>query len=1346
MRHRRWVLLLAFVLVAVVPLVFVGLRVASRHPAFRRAVAERLMPDAKGRLSIGELEVGLASVRAADVRVELEGGGFVEIPRIALGVSWPRLVASGFNPAGSLGSAVVSGPRIVIALGAADEAGTGARFRPAAVFDAIPDRVSVSDASITFIDTAGWSLGAHSLDLVAARGRDGRVAGEVSGSCLGARGNLTGAFAWDRLSRSLSVTASVADGDLSSDGLVTLPRVRARPLSGRGEATLALTTDGASTDWNVSFGLRDADLAFAEGETLRAVSARGSLDGDVLSVTEATGAWRSSDLEADGAVSLARREFDGLRVTASGLPLDAAWRLARGEHGGDDVAVPEGTADLVAALTGAFGAPVLDLSVSRADLTLGPVSLSGCAGSGRLGDGRVEVDRLTGEAAGGRFSVAGSAGRRDGSTPWTLDVSGEATDLDLSALWRDADPSVGGRVSLGSLRIAGTTERPSASAEVAWRALAVAGVQLRSGRGDVVFDGDSLTVDLRSDAGTYAVVGSVTDLTTRPALDVHATLSGFAADSTLVPRGVPLAPTILDGSLSLRGPLDGLTFRGGLGALGGDLTGFFALSGTLSGGPGARRMAASCRSEDATLRGVAVPLSADVALDREALDIANLVLANAVTAHARIGLRGAREIEGEVVVSQAALADILRAAVAKPALGGVDGALSLSATLGGTVDEPRAEIEAAADGVRIGGVGGLGATLSASVAGKRVALRAAELLDGGTPALTASGEVSLDREGEVSVSVRGRDLPGRLLGGSDETRFDVTAGIGGTRGRPSFDALVESSRGEFLGIPFDRLAARVTGAEGAARVEPLALERSGRYRLSATGLVPYEALLPGGEAEASLTVEVGGDPLALLMEVVQLADVARGEGTLNLHLVGNRDGVSVAHGELEARARSARPRALFDEITDLAVSVAVVDGEVTSGAAGGRVEGRAVRLESVRGASPGGEELPALEAAGIDLGALALFTDPAGIKLRVPGLMQPGHVGHAAARGRDGAPAFLIAGPSDQPVLRGEIELSDMTFTYPFLEGGIGVGGDFLSDAEWDVRIIAGRNLWYRRADATLHVERGGSLDLVGVPSQHTLCVAGRVAARRGTVGFAGAEFDVQKAVVEFPAFCEPPRFTVEASTRVEDGTRITLSMDSAEGDLMLTGAGVTLDESSLVLRSDAPEDDTREKVLSRLQYGIGFDFLAGEEQASLERKQALDVVGSQIGGQLVRPLLSPIEARVRRNLRLDLVRIEVEFVGHFLSHLDEWRAHEGRGEYLPFLADTRVTLGKYVSRDWLLSYVGRAEAFEQDIGYQRLGLRHELGVEYEVSPHTSLSLRVVYDPRLSAWDRGISIENRFEF
>ncbi|HYW69348.1 MAG TPA: hypothetical protein VE960_07050, partial [bacterium] len=136
----------------------------------------------------------------------------------------------------------------------------------------------------------------------------------------------------------------------------------------------------------------------------------------------------------------------------------------------------------------------------------------------------------------------------------------------------------------------------------------------------------------------------------------------------------------------------------------------------------------------------------------------------------------------------------------------------------------------------------------------------------------------------------------------------------------------------------------------------------------------------------------------------------------------------------------------------------------------------------------------------------------------------------------------------------------------------------------------------------------------------------------------------------------------------------------------------------------------------------------------------------TQIGLRVARPLLAPIESRIRRNLNLDLVRIDIDFVEHFLSQLDMWTASEGAAQYVPFTANTRLTLGKYISRDWLLSYLGVVESYEEDIGESALGLRSELGIEYEVSRNTSLSLRVVYDPTLAGWDRRVSIENRYEF
>jgi hypothetical protein len=1342
MRHRRWVLLLASILIAIVPLGLLGLRAASRHPAFRRAIAERLMPNARGRLSIGELEIGLASIRASDVRIDLANGGFVEIPQATVGVSYRKLLGSGFRLSRSLGTAVVTGPRVVIVR---DTQGGGAPsrgpFDPAPILESLPDRMSVSDASLTFVDrAAGSSFLAASIDVVTERRRDGRIEADASGDCLGGEENLTGGFVWDRPSRTLSVTAEISGGDVSK-GLPLVSFVPVRALSGGVDAKVVATMkSGREAVWSVAFDLEGASIEIPElGETVESLSAGGSFDGDVLRIDDASGTWRSSAFSADGSASLAGRSFGEVRLSASSLPLAA---LA-------DAALPGaglvGEADVALSLTGPFSGPTAEVSFTDAAFEVASVAFSDCAGSGRFAPGRIDVDRFEGSVVGGRLALSGFAARSDTSAAWTLDASGEASALDLAALRAgDARPDVTGRLSLGAFRVRGTPAAPHVEAAVSWDDLTIGGARLSSATGDVVLDGEELTGELLSDDGTYTVEGSASNVLSRPAIDVEVVLSGFAADSTFGLSGVPLVPHAIDGRVSLLGVFDALTLDGAVTVRGDDLEGDFSVMGGLTGGPGGRRLTASCRSEDASVRGVSVPVSADVVLDREALDVTSIELGGVATARARVGLRGDRSIEGGIVVSGASLSELIRAATGSSSFSAVRGLVSASATLRGTLGTPEVELTASADSVRLRGVTGLEAEVVASLRGRLIALDSATLSLKGQEFLSASGSIDLD--GDMTVTAGGLGVPGELLGGSEDTRFDVTMGVGGSRDRPTFDAKVESSGGAFLGIPFDRFMARVTGAEGAARVEPLALERTGSYRLTASGRIPYPAVLKGGSAEGALTIEVDGDPLALLAEATPLAESAAGEGTMSAYLVGNRDGVAVARGELRASARTVTPSALFGELTDVSASVTVVDGAVASGSIEGLVDGTLVRLESRRDASVDGRALESLSMFGLDVGVLALSTDPEGVRVSVPGLMQAGHVGNVAARGKEGAAAFLIGGPPDHPLLWGELELSDMTFTYPFLEGRIGLGTRFLSDAEWSVRMTAGRNLWYWRADATLNVEWGGTLDLIGIPSDHTMCVAGRLASRRGTVDYANAEFDVETASVEFPAFCEPPRFYIEAAARVEDGTRITLTMDSIEGDLTLAAPGATLDESALVLRSDAPEDDTREKILSKLEYGMSYDLLQGEEQASLERKQAIDVVGGQIGGRFVRPLLSPIEARIRRDLRLDLVRIDIDFVGHFLSQLDEWRAREGRAEYVPFLADTRITLGKYVSRNWLLSYVGRAEVFEQDIGYQRLGLRHEIGIEYEVSPHTSLSLRAVYDPTVSAWDRWISIENRFEF
>ncbi|MEA3409063.1 MAG: translocation/assembly module TamB domain-containing protein, partial [Candidatus Eisenbacteria bacterium] len=677
--------------------------------------------------------------------------------------------------------------------------------------------------------------------------------------------------------------------------------------------------------------------------------------------------------------------------------------------------------------------------------------------------------------------------------------------------------------------------------------------------------------------------------------------------------------------------------------------------------------------------------------------------------------------------------------------GGVGGLVFASVSVSGTVREPVATAQVTVGAATVAGVRDLDAFAVGRFEGGVATLSELTLRESGRNVVTASGRAEPD--GSLEMAITGDGIPGPMLGGTPGTRFDATVGVGGTTASPAVDGRVVSTDGGFLGVPFDEFSARVTGADGVVRVGPLVLERRGHYRASVEGTVPYGVLRRDVDApDGTLTIDVDGNPMALLAEFTDMAESGPGSGTLNAVLVSNGESFALASARLEARAERVMPAGLFETVDNVDVSVSILDGAVVEGLVAGRIEGSAMRVRSVRGRVLDGRELPSLTVGGIDLGVLAVSTDARGVTANVPGLMLPDEFGRVALSGRNGEPEFLLAGPAENALLWGEMEFSDLSFTYPFIKSGGDGLGDLLSDSEWSVRMKAGRNLWYWRPDANLNVERGGGLDILGVPSDHTLCIQGRVASSRGTVTYLHTEFGVRDVSIEFPAFCEPPRFHIDAETRVADGTVISLSVHTAEGLGALAASGVTLDESALVLSSDSPDDNTPEKIMSKLQYGVSYDLLEAEEQAVLERRRAVELVGTQLALRVARPLLAPIESRIRRNLHLDLVRIDVDFVEHFLLQLDMWNASEGMVQYVPNTLNTRMTLGKYISRDWMLSYLGVVEPYEEDIRQSTMGLRSEFGIEYEVSRNTSLSLRVVYDPTLAGWDRRVSIENRYEF
>jgi hypothetical protein len=1358
MRHRRWVLVLAVFLLAVLPLAFLGLRIASRSPAVKRAILSRVIPDVVGELSIGELEIGLGSLEFGDVTIELADGGFISVPSAVVSVSLPRLLLSRMTAERALSSVIVTDPRIVVSYGAepAQDEGRG-EFDVSYVERHLPQYFGVSNATVVFRDVrTGRSLTVHSVDFLLERTPDRPAVGEAVGSVMGGEGNLSAAFTWDGESRTLSVEGALSETRLEGD----LPIPPAVPVEIGSGVLVGGFSASVSPDsirgLDLSFSVSDASLAVTSaGETLTNVAADGRFKDGVLELNGVSGTWRSASWRASGAVVTSSGEIEGMSLDAAGVPLRPALTLmGLGEHEVD------GIVEVSAGISGSFERPTVDVEVQTSDLVFLGLVVEEAAAVGSFGRGTVDLAELRASLLGGSVSAEGRASRASADSEWEFTLFGDATELglpDIVAAGGDraaagdsdaaaaGDSDVSGSVSLSEVTVRGTLRELAIESFLSWDDVTIGPLSLGDGVGGVIYENGGLSLSLGAADRGVEVSCYVDDLMGRPSVDALVSLERASLDSLLGAGDRPAIPVEVSGELRVDGPTHGMDLEGSLAVAGEDLSATLAMEGSVDASTGWRRpeLRASVRSGDVSFRGVDGPISAEVFASADSVSIRNLSVGAFARGNLSLGLTGERRVAAGLVVSEAPLPDVLRLAFGT-ATDGVHGLVFASVSVRGSLDEPVAGVRLSVGNASVAGVDGLDAAVDLDIVGRDFTVSDLVFRHARRPVLTGQGEGRLG--GSVQVALRGDGIPGPLLGGSRDTYFDATLGIGGRTDGLTLDGRIESDGpGSFLGVPFDSYRAIVSGADGRLRISHVVLELGDEYVATAEGEIPYDAVV-GGEAEATLSIDVTGNPIALLGELSGAGRSGRGSGTLRAVVAGNRESFTVAQARLEARADRFWPASIFPRLDDLETSVHVVDGAVVSGSVTAKSGGSSIELRSSRDGSGEGLDLEPLVVGGVDVGVLALSTDDAGVAASIPGLMLPEEVGRVALRGKGGAREFLIGGPARSPFLWGEIEFSDLSFTYPFVEDEGAHIGSFISDAKWLIRMTAGRNLWYWRPDANLNVERGRSLDFEGSPADRTLCVSGRVTSNKGTLTYLHTEFDVREVSVDFPSLCEQPRFQVQAETRVADGTVISLSMNATEDLPVLNPGGVTLDESAIVLASDSPDDNTPEKIMSKLQYGVSYDLLEAEEQASLERRRAVELLGTQIGLRVTRPLLSPIESRIRRGLNLDLVRIDIDFVEHFFAQMDEWYAQEGTSQYSPFIADTRMTLGKYISGDWLLSYLGVVEPHEEEIGDQTLGLRSELGIEYEVSRNTSLSLRVVYDPSISGWDRRISIENRYDF
>ncbi len=485
-------------------------------------------------------------------------------------------------------------------------------------------------------------------------------------------------------------------------------------------------------------------------------------------------------------------------------------------------------------------------------------------------------------------------------------------------------------------------------------------------------------------------------------------------------------------------------------------------------------------------------------------------------------------------------------------------------------------------------------------------------------------------------------------------------------------------------------------------------------------------------------------------------------GELSLALSGSRENPKIVSAKIQIYNGSIQFASVIPPLYDLKADIELEEGEqfVRIRNLEGRLEERQVRIYNVENAvTEKGPLAPwEFEDFGINFGVLILETDPRGIPLSIPGMMNPGDIGYFATAGKVNSEKFYFAGPVENPEVRGKITLRDSRVTFPFLE----IPGetaqeeeskvlDFLMNLNWDIASKAGTgNRYFVDIPAIIgqvyldlnidNVSEG--LEFTGKLSDESFRVTGSIESTRGRVDYLDMNFRVERFGAIFNTFELFPEVYGRAWTTVRDSTDfprdIYLVLYAVDPETnQEVSRGRWEDFRFKLVSSDPTIGETQENVLSYLGYSV--DNISSK---------AGDIGMTLTDNLLIRPLVRPLERRMERGLGLDYVRLSLQVTSNLFYYglQPQWKflpeASYGRLNYgttfdpaLLLLQSSEITLGKYLLKDFYFSYSGQLVSVYDE---PKFGLNHRIGLEYRLLQNLLLEFeydKFYFDPKYYSRD-----------
>ena len=535
-----------------------------------------------------------------------------------------------------------------------------------------------------------------------------------------------------------------------------------------------------------------------------------------------------------------------------------------------------------------------------------------------------------------------------------------------------------------------------------------------------------------------------------------------------------------------------------------------------------------------------------------------------------------------------------------------------------------------------------------------------------------------------------------------------------------------------------------------------------------------------------VTCSIKGRLPSLLNRLERTIASPGGDGEIFFKIGGDISEPRLTEGYLDLRGGALRLKYVVDRIDDLDARIELdSDNRVNILELRGMSNGRSFSFSNRPPLF--GEESIIIH--GYDFGILQFETDHDGIRAVIPSLMRDDWGGYLRFSGEGKQGPFEFRGPADKPTAAGEIRLMNATLTYPFLSGGgtrspfVRAVLDVLRRMTWDGSVIPYQGVRYSReisgfgeipALALLKDQlTGGLLDvdikmyvdlliddnyeglLFSGSLSDTLCIQGELTSTQGKVEYLDLMFDVDRLGVIFNPVELEPVFYGCVRTQVIDTLGIprevrwvvrrserSTGVEEAESGQYFSQDRGRWDEISFVFEDD--QAHSQEQILAL--FGYSSETLPGK-LAGLGSKLLTDATP-------VRRWTRSLERQVERWLGVDRVDIETPLAQNIIerqiystkrSPEEELKSYS----YLRTLDHTRVTVGKYLSRDVYVSYTGSLLSSTDAYDVTRIGVVHNWEVlfrMYQIAPNLTLNYRYEFDSKTRLDDNRVFIRFGYTF